>query len=544
MYRGQGKFVSIFGVAVYLWCGASVSAQPCFIDADCNDGIFCTLDRCFFGNCSNVHNDGQCNDGMDCNGQETCSMVTDSCAAGTPIQCPGGQFCSNIFNRCVFCENNSQCADGQFCNGVEICNAGLCQDGEDVDCSFLDTECIEGFCNEVVDQCQQHPPCFDDDLCTNDICVVGTGCANPFNYNVGVECCNPATGVITPINDSNACTQDTCNVVTGQVSHTVISCNDNNACTVDDHCINNGAGCVGTNVNTISCDETADCPRGTCDVPAGHCECVVCATDPQCNDNVSCTADTCDTQTGVCSNVANDAACATGLFCQQRICDPNSAGTGCVLANLCTPTAGNPCASPAGCNETNDNCGGCPPPTVAVTSRYVTITPPGTGATQIAFRVAGDCTDGGVACVAKYVDFDSPVVPADPTAARLVNAAVFKTAAAWGTVNVRSLDLQPNRRYRISTECNPGAVRSASVAVQLWRWGDNNNSGTANFTDISREVDGFRNFFTADLTKEKTDIVGSDTCNSQPNRVVNFIDVSANVDAFRSLPFPCSPRCP
>jgi len=504
-------------------------------DPQCNDGIFCTLDRCLFGQCSNVHNDGQCNDGLFCNGEEFCDAVADACASGMPPTCGGNLFCSDIFDRCVQCESNAQCSDGLFCNGTEICNSGLCQNGSPVDCSFLDTECIEGVCNETVDQCQQGPPCFDNNLCTEDNCVPGVGCAHPPTYDVPTECCNPATGGVVLVTDNNACTTDICNPQTGQVSHTVNSCNDNNACTINDLCINNGAGCVGTHVNTLACSADANCPRGICNSATGMCKCTPCSTNGPCNDNIACTSDTCNTTVGYCVNAPNDASCATGLFCSQQRCNRD---VGCQIAGFCTPTAGNPCPTAANCNEATDNCGGCLPPTVSATSRYLNIIPPAAGAVQMAIRVEGDCQDSDVSCVARYVDFDNPLNGTDPTTARLVVAPVYKTAAQWGTVNLRGVEIVPDTSYRVRMECNPGAVRSAGVLVRTWLFGDTNNTANVNFTDINRVVQGFQNLFSGSLLRRQVDLTGVANC--EPNVAVNFADVSMDVDAFRGTAFPCS----
>jgi hypothetical protein len=161
----------------------------------------------------------------------------------------------------------------------------------------------------------------------------------------------------------------------------------------------------------------------------------------------------------------------------------------------------------------------------------------------MAIRVVGDCGEGTVSCVAKYVDFDSPVVPSDPTAARLVAAPVYKTAAAWGTLNVRGTEIRPDTLYGVHMECNPGAVRSAGVRVTTWKLGDSNNNGVANFTDISRVVEGFRGLFTPTLTREQTDL-RSTVSDCNPDRTVNFADIGAAVDAFQGNLFPCNAPCP
>lgn len=505
-------------------------------DADCDDGVFCTIDRCFFQSCSNTHNDSQCNDGVFCNGTEFCDADLDACASGTPPTCPDGQFCSTVFDNCVECEVDGDCDDGQFCNGVETCNLGLCKAGTPVDCSFLDTECITGICNESTDMCVQGAPCDDGNLCTDDICTVGVGCTNPPNYQVSTECCDPQTGNTVLIDDGDGCTDDTCNASTGVVSHRPVTCSDGNACTVDDVCTNNGAGCEGSDVNSIPCDDDADCPVGACNDLSGFCDCDSCSSPAQCDDAVACTVDDC--VNGACVHAPDDAVCQTGQFCQQQNCDRNF---GCVLTDFCTPQDGNPCPTAGACNETTDLCGGCPLPTVEVSSRYLSITPPDMGLAQMALFVKGDCFDGSVSCVGKYVDFDDPPDPQDPKVGRLIATPVYRTVTAWGTVHVRGLDIKPDTVYRVHTECDPGAVQSAATLAETSVYGDTNDNGTTNFVDITRTVQGFKGEFHFELTVQQTDLTGSGCL---PNRVVDFADITEAVRGFKDQAYPCGAPCP
>lgn len=539
MVRG-GTF--LVGCVCALVAVESASAQSCTTNADCNDGIFCTKDICAFNSCTHGHDNGQCNDGLFCTGVEFCNTVTDACASGTPPSCAPGFFCSLILDGCVECDNNAQCSDLVFCNGVEVCNSGLCQDGTPPSCPG--DECTPGFCNAQTDQCDVvDPPCNDNSLCTDDICVEGVGCNNPSNFPNGF-CCNPGNGNLIQIDDSNPCTLDSCNAQNGQVTHTPAPCSDNNACTINDQCVG-GNTCVGTNVSTISCTKDSDCPKGVCSSVTGTCKCTPCSSAAQCNDSVACTTDTCNTTAGTCVNTANDGSCSAALFCNQQFCNRE---TGCVARPFCTPTAGNPCLLSADCNESTDLCGGCPAPTATVGGpRYINITPAASGgSTNVALIVKGDCQEAGVSCTSKYVDFDSPVNPSDPFAGRLVATSVFRSRSSWGTVKVRGTELVPGKRYRVYTECDFGGGNrktSAGVALSLWKWTDNNNDGLSNFSDISREVTGFSGVFSGSLTLENTDLRGTGS-DCKPDRTVSFVDISAAVSGFQSQPFPCANPCP
>jgi len=59
--------------------------------------------------------------------------------------------------------------------------------------------------------------CSDTNLCTSDGCDPLLGCVFNEVFNAAVECCNPDTGQITTLDDSNACTTDIC--VAGAAEH-------------------------------------------------------------------------------------------------------------------------------------------------------------------------------------------------------------------------------------------------------------------------------------------------------------------------------------
>lgn len=103
----------------------------CVLDADCpNDNLFCTSRRCdpITNTCSNVPDDATCNDGLFCNGVETCNGVTGDCLPGSN-PCAPGEGCDEVLDRCVECSVNADCNDGLFCNGPESCAFGTCRSG-------------------------------------------------------------------------------------------------------------------------------------------------------------------------------------------------------------------------------------------------------------------------------------------------------------------------------------------------------------------------------------------------------------------------------
>lgn len=123
--------------------------------------------------------------------------------------------------------------------------------------------------------------CNDGNACTDDSCLDGV-CINNPNYDSFTFCCNPITGTLTTIDDDNPCTNDVCDVNTGNVNHPPVpdgpnvACDDRLVCTVDE--CTSGA-CTNNDINAMSCQNDADCPGeticgdGTGDTQAGFCFC-------------------------------------------------------------------------------------------------------------------------------------------------------------------------------------------------------------------------------------------------------------------------------
>ena len=171
----------------------------CASAADCNDNNACTEDACISSECVNdpvPHNGEVCDDGIFCNGPDTCSGGSCSAHSGDPCsgntecanQCfeaaescnsPSGTPCSADGNPCTddVCTgagqcglaNNAACDDGIFCNGTDVCASGSCSIHNGSPCTTGET------CNESNDTCEA-PPCVDLTLPTSVQCHVGQAC--------------------------------------------------------------------------------------------------------------------------------------------------------------------------------------------------------------------------------------------------------------------------------------------------------------------------------------------------------------------------------
>lgn len=191
----------------------------------CNDGICDPRNpKSDSIGCVLVPNNSKSDDGIFCNGVETC--YDRHCHAGTPPYCGDGigctdDVCDPVADECRHTQRNSKCSNGLFCDGKEVCDANR--------------GCLPG----------TPPNCGDGNACTTDRCdedadrCVNTSDASKCNDGLfcnGVETCNPAGGCNagTPpnCNDDIACTVDACVEANDTCSHTV----DNAACSNGQFC--------------------------------------------------------------------------------------------------------------------------------------------------------------------------------------------------------------------------------------------------------------------------------------------------------------------
>ncbi|MFQ5462293.1 MAG: S8 family serine peptidase, partial [Phycisphaerae bacterium] len=112
--------------------GAEVcSAGTCVAGTavDCNDAVACTTDSCneATNSCDNTPDDAACDNGLFCDGAETCN-ATLGCQAGTAVDCNDAvacttDSCNEATNSCDNTPSDAACDNGQFCDGAETCNA-------------------------------------------------------------------------------------------------------------------------------------------------------------------------------------------------------------------------------------------------------------------------------------------------------------------------------------------------------------------------------------------------------------------------------------
>jgi hypothetical protein len=120
--------------------------------------------------------DADCDDGLYCNGAETC--LAGVCKAGTTVECAvlndqcNTGICDEALDTCVVQPkpNDTSCDDGLYCNIGETCQIGVCGGGEARNCTDGES-CTTDFCDESSDTClNTWPACGLTDSCCGPEC--------------------------------------------------------------------------------------------------------------------------------------------------------------------------------------------------------------------------------------------------------------------------------------------------------------------------------------------------------------------------------------
>jgi len=289
---------------------------------DLADSIDCTVDKCDEENNAPLHspNDTLCDDGDvctddSCDAQEGCQFADNQAGCDDLDPCTTDDACDD--GECA--GTPKVCDDGLYCNGVETCDAvtGDCLEGTPPD--IADTvDCTVDECDEENDAPLHSPDdtlCDDADLCTTDLCLPDSGCDSQIVEDQ------------TPCSDNP---QEVC--VAGQ-------------CTCVPACGGKECGPDGCGDNCGGCDDPGLCATNECDEEAAQCifeslpaatACgdVTCSTVAQttgmyCDGKGECSLDTygcdsylCDDAAGSCyAACEDDGPCATDFYCAEGDCE-------------------------------------------------------------------------------------------------------------------------------------------------------------------------------------------------------------------------------
>lgn len=243
--------------------GAPSVCSPLPDGAACEDGVFCNgSDTCMAGVCG--HAGDPCVGNADCN--DVCNEAQDTCAEPfqTPCTSDGNPCTADVCDSGATCTHHAHgsfCDDGIFCNGVDICSGTECAIHIGDPCAFNDCRSV---CDEISTSCiatTAGTPCVEDNnLCTHDRCD-GAGFCEHSPKPAGTSCTD----------DGEVCTLDRCNAFGSCVhppAQNGIACSDDNACTQTDSC--QAGSCAGS--NPVVCPAPPPCRiTATCDPDTGTC---------------------------------------------------------------------------------------------------------------------------------------------------------------------------------------------------------------------------------------------------------------------------------
>lgn len=142
---------------------------PCVDDAQCDDGVDCTFDRCdpLLDRCRSVPDDASCQDGVYCNGVEVCSPAR-GCRPGDVVTCDDKTACT--IDRCLeeerSCQHDVRDGDRDGDPDAHCSDTGTdCDDANPYVSGLVAEICGNGIdddCDQRVDELDCEPPVFDD----------------------------------------------------------------------------------------------------------------------------------------------------------------------------------------------------------------------------------------------------------------------------------------------------------------------------------------------------------------------------------------------
>ncbi|HXC51118.1 MAG TPA: hypothetical protein VN634_09565, partial [Candidatus Limnocylindrales bacterium] len=270
-------------------CQAGVcsgSAKDCSeLNDACNTGT-CNPQN---GQCDAVSNTGPCNDGLFCNGADTCAGGSCSVHAGDP--CTGGGICGSTCNESAdncFASANTVCrASAGICDMAENCTGSSATCPSNTFASGNTCRSASGIC-DVAETCNGlSASCPADGFASTSVrCRASSGECDVAEFCSGAATCPAdsfASGSTPCTSDGNACTNDLCNG-SGTCAHpnNTAPCNDGTFCNGADTCsggtcsVHAGNPCTGGGICGSSCNETADncfaSANTVCRASAGICD--------------------------------------------------------------------------------------------------------------------------------------------------------------------------------------------------------------------------------------------------------------------------------
>lgn len=355
-------------------CSATLGCQAGTAPS-CGDTFSCTADSCSesAGGCVHAPNNAACSNGVFCDGVEQC-VVGAGCTPGAAPTCSDGiacttDACSGATDACVHTAVNAACDNGLYCDGVETCSATLgCVAGMAVNCND-GLACSDDSCIEATDSCDHSynaANCPSGQVCTASGCAMGRACTGPTasvcddgQFCNGMETCSSATsvpgtcqpGTVVDCNDSQTCSTDLCSNALAMCTYTAWDRDGDGY--QDLNCLGLGTDCEDLDATIHpGATETCDGVDRNCDgFPNNHLRGngQSCTSGSMCC-NATCTSGICTLPPATCRRT--EALCTTSADCCSGRCAVGVDGARrCQVAGGCS-IGGEACLTAADCCST------------------------------------------------------------------------------------------------------------------------------------------------------------------------------------------------
>lgn len=292
--------------------------RACVVE-DVADGTMCVADGttafCFSGVCeSDPCADVDCDDGNQCTVNGSCNPATRECEGRgnepnvTTCDQNGGAICDGQGN-CVECNQPVDCPDATEDCKAKSCDSGTCGSNNaatnGTSCDGGAGTCEDGACVPS-DLCLDAATrCDDNNECTQNLCIGGTGACDYPQVDNGSTLCDGGIG---------ECVDGQCDLCKRT------DCTEPDPCVQDGTCNPVNGMCVPGANEDINTDCTTPDGGRFCD---GQGECVECNDNNQCNDQNECTVDSCggNNKCVFAAAGAEGTACDNGAgICQSGSC--------------------------------------------------------------------------------------------------------------------------------------------------------------------------------------------------------------------------------
>ena len=358
-------FFSAAGIQVAVAADICDDLNPCTTDItflDPNFGIECIhVDAPFGTSCDdNIH----CNGEDICNGDGLCIHRNPPDCTFLDTECQTG-VCNEAQNICtpINKASTTACNDGLDCTVNDHCEDGFCTGGGPRDCvAEMGTDpgsCGRWYCNEDVGRCEIAPANEDQPCDDGSFCTVNGVCINGFCSGEARDCSAAGEGCTL-----GSCDEENDVCIAGANKPSGTACDDGLFCTVNETC--DGHGHCGSSLPKNCSNLGGVCADGVCNEEADQCEAVPRAEGLYCDDGLFCTINTaCDGEGNCvgeprsCSGIGS--TCAPGTCIESPpscVPIPVAEGTPCDDGMVCTLTDtcdGNGACLGSGANPCNDN---------------------------------------------------------------------------------------------------------------------------------------------------------------------------------------------